>query len=150
TYEAKFRKFASLLRGRVIPGNNIDHEMSEEDWDMVEQRIAEMEQFEVNIKNLEDEKFKTMQEHQIEKSRIMEEHQNALINAANRIAAAEGMIDQLNKMPRTAERQESSSMGLTVSPEPIGSPSGGKRGYDGISVQIPAKKRMRRQAARKA
>ena len=129
------------LGGKAISGNNKDHDMSEADWDTVENATVIKEVLEGRIEELlnekaemmreyanekskmiqdhANEKSKMMQDHENEKSKMIQDHQNALINAANRISAAEGKIDEFEQM-------QLESVGPKSPPEPIRSPSVGK------------------------
>ncbi|KAI9772432.1 MAG: hypothetical protein M1840_000635 [Geoglossum simile] len=113
TVKRNFSLYQELEEAREITHQrlctNNDHEMDRADWDIVEQGIIR-EQLEARIKELEKEKANTIQE-----------HQSALINAANRIVAAEQKIDELGKTHSTQE------WAVVASRERVPSPSIGKQ-----------------------
>ncbi|KAI9869370.1 MAG: hypothetical protein M1813_000159 [Trichoglossum hirsutum] len=78
------------------------HEMNQTNWDIVES-IAREQHLEARVRELEKEKANAMQE-----------HQSALINAADCIAAAERKIEELEKTHCKPEPQERA---LTASPQ---------------------------------
>jgi hypothetical protein len=128
------------------PSGNSDRGMAPPDWDMV---IAEKEQLEARVKDLEN-----------ERSKMTREKESALANAANhiyaaegnfgnRVYAAQGQVDKLEKKGRAAD-QELRTI-IQVSQEPVRPPSTGKRhspsaideGESGQQQGRPAKMRTR-------
>lgn len=96
TYKMTFGECERRLSNRTAPGDVKDRDMDQADWDMVEPAI---EQLQARIRDLED-----------EKATMIREHESALINAAERIGAAERRLNELAKEKAAMVREHESAL----------------------------------------
>jgi chromosome segregation ATPase len=121
---------------KTVPDGNL----TEADWNNIEHAISKKEELEAKLAEMEAEKSQMIQQHHKEKFEMVKEHQNALINAANRISAYEGKISELE------EKVEGKVEG-SFPVSPAGSLGATKRHFNEentVQSPVPAKRGRRR------